>query len=242
MGDITCSINSFIAKNKPSILTGLGIVGIGATAAISFLCGMKANKILANNKEETLLGKIKQIAVPCILPSLGAVIGSSALICRANYLHTRREKALVMIANRNEHNYSSLTQAVASATGTAASELLLKDPDKEASDGKCLFYEPYSATWFESTLQDVCDAEYNLNRNFTLRGYVAMKEVYAFFGLPNIETMEDEYIGWSYDNGIDDGYQWIDFYHREKEDQNGKKYYIIEYPFAPRYLWPEDKN
>lgn len=234
------NLSYFIVKHKPTLLTGLGLVGLGVTAIISFLSGMKAEKILSENPEASTVNKIKRIAIPCILPVLGACIGTGTAIAKADTLHLRRENALNIVSVRDNEKYRTLLSAVASAAGTTAAELVADKSSEQAEDGKSMFYEPWSGTWFASTLQDILDAEYNLNRNFTLRGYISMKEVYAFFGIPNVDDKEGDYIGWSYDNGIDDGYSWVDFVNKKKIDTDGDEYYIIEYPFAPRYLWPSE--
>ena len=86
---------------------------------------------------------------------------------------------------------------------------------------------------FKSTLLAVTEAEYHFNRNFQLRGYASMGEFYRFLGLDDIYADECkvlERIGWSFDLGVDDGYQWIDFINRQIDDTH----YIINYPFEPK--------
>jgi hypothetical protein len=71
------------------------------------------------------------------------------------------------------------------------------------------FYDAYSQRYFESTLQDVIQAEYHLNRNFCLGEAVALNEWYDFLGIPGVKDGDNKF--W-YMNG-EDAVFWIDFQH-----------------------------
>ena len=98
-------------------------------------------------------------------------------------------------------------------------------------DGEALFYDEYSGRYFKSTIEDVKDAEYKLNRNFTLRGYCELNELYEMLGIE--PTDYGHTIGWSASSGFDYGYAWIDFNHQLEETEDGLEYYVISYPFMP---------
>lgn len=102
------------------------------------------------------------------------------------------------------------------------------------SDGACgepvLFYEEYDNRYFEATIEQVILAEYHLNRNYILRGYSYLNELYDFLG---IETTDyGSVLGWSPN---DNDMLWIEFNHRKAVLDDGLEIYIIEMPFEPVY-------
>lgn len=99
-----------------------------------------------------------------------------------------------------------------------------------------LFYDGYSNRFFESTIEQVMSAEYHLNRNYVLRGYTVLNELYEFLGLD--DTEEGSVLGWA---PIDDGMYWIDFNHHKARLKDGTEYYILQMPFAPRANYHEDE-
>lgn len=100
-----------------------------------------------------------------------------------------------------------------------------------------LFYDGYSNRFFESTIEQVMSAEYHLNRNYVLRGYTVLNELYEFLGLD--DTEEGSVLGWA---PIDDGMYWIDFNHHKARLKDGTEYYILQMPFAPRANYHEDEQ
>lgn len=56
---------------------------------------------------------------------------------------------------------------------------------------KSVFYEYYTGRTFESTMEDVLDAEYQFNRLLIRRGSVTLNDLLVCFGLPLIEAGDD---------------------------------------------------
>ena len=63
------------------------------------------------------------------------------------------------------------------------------------SDKDILFFDEYSGRYFESTLFNLQNAIYKLNRTFALEGYTNLNEFYRYVDLP--ETEYGEVLGWS---------------------------------------------
>ena len=78
------------------------------------------------------------------------------------------------------------------------------------------FYEPISDRYFEATMEQVLDAEYHLNRNYSLGKEVTLNDFYGFLGIPEIET--GDMLGWNF---MDESMYWIDFNHRSQSFQMG---------------------
>ena len=78
------------------------------------------------------------------------------------------------------------------------------------------------------------DAIYHLNRNYILRGYTVLNELYDFLGLDPTDI--GSIMGWA---PLDEGMYWIEFNHRKTEMENGTEFYIIEMPFEPSVDYDE---
>ena len=90
------------------------------------------------------------------------------------------------------------------------------------------FYESISERYFEATMEQVLDAEYHLNRNYSLGKEVTLNDFYGFLGIPEIET--GDMLGWNF---MDESMYWIDFNHRKSEFPDGRIFYIIDIATAP---------
>ena len=78
----------------------------------------------------------------------------------------------------------------------------------ESKDTK-LFFDEFSGRYFESTLYDLQNAVYNINRLYALHGSVSINELYKRLNLP--PTDFGEVLGWSaYKDWENLGYAWID--------------------------------
>lgn len=225
------NIGYFLAKNKP-VLLGIGAcVGIGGAVASSFMFGRKWEKHKQENPDDGVIKTIKKLW-PYAL-STAVLTGSSICLCAKSFTFaTEREHALIDILEKSGN------PAIGAAVGSAAGELLKSDiSTDELKDDEELFYESISKTWFKSTMRDVERAEYHFNRNYAIKGWVTLDELYAFYGMGKLEDDVYKYYGWCTDMEVDDGYSWIDFTHVPKETIDGQKYYVIEYDFGPKYIF-----
>ena len=101
---------------------------------------------------------------------------------------------------------------------------------EESCGDPVLFYEEYSNRYFETTIEQVLSAEYHLNRNYILRGYTVLNELYEFLGLET--TDYGSVLGWA---PTDEGEYWVEFNHRKTVLDDGLEVYILEMPFEPTY-------
>lgn len=104
--------------------------------------------------------------------------------------------------------------------------------DFDQPDKKILFYEPISHQTFRAYERTVMDAEYHLNRNYVLGGFISINEYLDFLGLKEIPDGDNA--GWS----IDSGAYWLDFEHTKmKRTHNGEPMYAINCIFEPDEDW-----
>ncbi len=96
-----------------------------------------------------------------------------------------------------------------------------------------LFYEPHFGIFFRSSMLAVLEAEYTLNRDFTLQQHDATLE--HFYNLLHIKPpLGASEVGWPEEYLIDEWtIDWIDFVHRPAIDDQRRPYICIDYPMEP---------
>lgn len=248
------STTLFFRRNSSTILTIVGAAGVVVTAVTAVKATPKALVLLEEAKEEkgeelTTLETVK-VAAPVYIPS--AVIGASTICCivGANVLNKRTQAALASAYALVDSSYkeyktklkelygeevhNNVVNAIVKekcsdvylhAPGLCGSSSLELDEGDESEPR--LFYDLYSKRYFETTMEKVLQAEYHLNRNYTLAGSVDLNMFYEFLGLCDIEGGDE--IGWS----VYDEIGWVDFNHRKVALDDGLECYVIEMPFEP---------
>lgn len=126
--------------------------------------------------------------------------------------------------------------------GLVSNDILTFDADDEEEH---VFYLPCSDVFFKSTFRRVLEAEYHLNRNFVLRGFVFLTEFHEFLGIEPPLPMHQKQFGWGCVEL--DGIGWIDFDNSKKATNlpipewvdPKQEVYLIEMDFYPDYLEEE---
>lgn len=255
MSNLAQHAKSFLSKNASTILTIVGGVGVVGTAVLAATATPKALVLAEEAKVEkgenlTTWETVKAVA-PVYIPAVAAGAGTLMCVFGANVLN-RHQQAAVMSAyaliNETHNQYKNKlkelygeeahNKVVDAMAFEKAEEIRVYNSslatlcDLSIEDGTSeprLFYDEFANRCFESTIEQVMNAEYHLNRNFVLRGYVTLNEFYEFLGLAPTEYGST--VGWSI---TDDGMFWIDFNHRKSLlDDDTLEVYIIETPFGP---------
>lgn len=246
----------FVKRNGATLLTFAGGVGVIATSVMAVKATPKALKHIEEAKEEkgdelTKL-EIVKAAGPSYIPAV--VTGAATLACifGANVLNKRQQASLAsayalldssfreykskLIELYGEETHKNILESIAieKAKDTymyanyigSGCDLAVE----EHSSVPRLFYDEHSNRYFEATIEQVITAEYHLNRNYILRGYAYLNELYDFLGLE--ETDYGSVLGWA---PLDEGMFWIEFNHHKVTMDDGLEVIILEMPFAPRY-------
>lgn len=253
MNGLLSSSKMFAKRHGSTILTCVGGVGVVATAIMAVKATPKATRLIEEAKKEkqeelTTFEKFK-IAGPVYAPTVLMGVGTLTCIFGANALNKRQQAALVSAYAMIDSSYKEYKQKLKEIYGDEAHEEIVnaiavekaKDvgitasslcantclTDDEACGDPVLFYDEWSSRYFESTIEQVITAEYHLNRNFVLRGYTVLNELYEFLGLE--PTDYGSTVGWC----VEDELYWIDFDNRKVELDDGLECYIIETPWGP---------
>lgn len=234
----------YLKKSLPTILTGLSVVGVVATTVMTAKATVKAVDILEQaeiEKGETLTKTEKIVkSAPVYVPAFLLMVATVFCVASVNVTNKRLIAGLISAYELSDKTFMKYREKVEELYGDEADnrvrEELTKDDYKEKdipkTEDKCLFYEPFSGEFFERTKEEVVLAEYHFNRNFAIRGYAVLNELYSFLDLPNTDF--GEVMGWSFDVGICEGWCWIDFDHTKIYMDDGRECYVITMPFAPR--------
>ena len=214
----------FLSRNGSTILTCLGGVGVVATAVTAIAATPKALQLLdeAEKEKGKKLTKVEVVRTAGTVYIPTVLLGASTLACifGANILNKRRQANLASAYALIDTSYKEYKKKVIELYGEEADqevkEEIAKDKYDEIemslSDGKQLFYDEFSGRYFESTLAEVQRAEYHLNRNLQLSGYVCLNEFYDLLGIEEVPGGDE--IGWSsVALGEMYWYSWIEFHH-----------------------------
>jgi hypothetical protein len=175
--------------------------------------------------------EIIQLTWQCYIPA--ALVGLSTISCifGANILNKRNQASLVSAYALLSESYQQYRKAAKTVYGDDADSKIKVQMAKDtyvSADGysvyssdldteseKILCYDLYSQRYFMSTMASVLNAQYHLNRNFSLRGDVSVNEFYEFLGIDKINCGDE--IGWS----MGDGIMWLDFENSHVEMDDG---------------------
>ncbi len=253
MNNMLRNAKVFWKRNGSTILTCAGAVGTIATTITAVKATPKALTLLKEAKEEkgeelTKL-EVVRVAGPSYIPTI--LIGASTLACifGANVLNKHNQAALASAYALLDTSFKEYKEALKELYGEEAHQNIMDHiaiekakevgitaeslcantclTDDESCGDPVLFYDDWSGRYFESTIEQVITGEYHLNRNFVLRGYVTLNELYDFLGLET--TDYGNTVGWA----VEDELYWVDFNHHKVVMDDGLECYIIETPWGP---------
>lgn len=243
----------FFKRNASTILTCIGGLGVVATTIMAVKATPKAlEKIEEAEKEkgeELSKWEVVQQTVPVYLPSIFLGATTIACIFAANILNHRQQASLVSAYGLVDQKFKDYKRKLVELHGKEAhdeivNQLAIEKAEDTVIRNECLcsnctlsleescgelvlFYDEFGNRYFESTIEQVQNAEYHLNRNFVLGGLVLLNDFYEFLGLE--PTDYGSTLGWT----VEDELYWIDFNHRKTTLDDGLECYIIEAPWGP---------
>lgn len=243
-------MTSLVPKLKratPTMLTILGAAGVIGTAVLAVKATPKALDLIyaeeckrhreRTDESLTMADKIKVAWRPYI-PA--ASVGLATIICiiGANGLNHKQQAAITSAYILLDNTYREYRKKVKALYGEDVDKdvrgEIAKDhyDHRELADGKLLFFDFFSGRYLERTMEQILDAEYNLNREFVHKDYVTLNEWYDLLGIENVDF--GDVLGWSVSAGeAFYGYQWIDFEFELETMDDGLECYIIHMPNPP---------
>ena len=255
---------SYVKHNGSTILTviaagGVVLTGISVAKATPKAIQLKEEAEKQKGDELTTMETVVVVG-PTYVPSICIGAATIACIFGANVLNQRKQAALtsayMMLDNYHKKYTSKLKELYGEEADISIRDAIMLDERNTdivaytpgcgilPYDGELVtFYEryrtddPLSSGYFEATMMAVHNAEYHLNRNLAMMGFVSVNDFYEFLGLPLIEG--GDVLGWDIEYLIESWETpWIDFDHRLVKLDDGLECYVIEFPIPPT-IWEQ---
>lgn len=233
-----------VKRASPTILTVVGAVGVITTAVTAVRATPKAMNLCyevwdesEEGREPTTIDYVR-VGWKAYIPSVIIGIGTIACIFGANGLNKRQQTAITSAYILLDNAYKEYQKKVKELYGDDADAQVRKEITKdhyehhEPSGENILFYDFFSGRYLERTMEQIIDAEYQLNRKFVHNDYITLNEWYELLDIDPIAF--GDVLGWSIGAGENFyGYQWIDFEHELQVMDDGLECYIIHMPNPP---------
>ena len=245
----------YLQKHASTILTFLGSTGVVLTTVTAVRATPKAMQLIEEatdeKGEELTRLEIVKTAGKVYIPTVLSGTATIACIFGANILN-KRSQALISgayaLLNESYDKYRSTVRTMyGEDTDDAIIARMVEDtkdvyisadcsrlytPDEDESD-KILFYDDMSKRYFNSTMANVINAQYHINRNLTLKGEVSLNEFYEFLGLESVE--KGDILGWG-SEFFSSGYMWLDFKNSISKLDDGLECFIVSCLYSPELL------
>lgn len=234
----------FMKKNSSTILTCVGAAGTVATAIMAVKATPKALALLEVAKEEKgeelTKWEVVKTAGPAYIPAVVTGAATIAAIFGANSLNKRQQASLMSAYALLDNSYKEYKGKVEDLYGEEVDSHIEKEIAKDKFEGtdleldkdKRLFYDTFSRRYFESAIEDLQRAEYNLNRNIVQRDYAYVNEFYVDLDMEPIDGGWD--LGWSRGSNLDHAWQeWMDFKHETVELEDGLECILVSFYIEP---------
>ena len=246
MNKLLRSSKTFLKRNSSTILTCVGAAGVVSTSVMAVKATPKALSLLEKAKEEkgenlTKLETVK-IAGPAYIPAVIVGVSTIACIFGANILNKRQQAALMsayaLIDNSYKEYKSKVEELYGDGINSQIQNEIAKDKYEEndisVNNGKELFFDAFSSRYFESTMEDVIKAEYDLNRVLASNYGIYLNEFYEFLGLDPVNY--GNYLGWSSCKLVETYWSsWVDFDHEKITMDDGLECTIITMLMEPTF-------
>lgn len=233
-------IKNFLIKNGTHILTGVGVVGVFATAFLSGKGAIKAHEILAEHCTEIhaddeneqpyivyndipLKEKIK-LTWKCFIPA--ALVGTAtiAAFVSGHAIDRTQLKEVTAAYILSKDAFRRYREEVAKDSSVVEQEIYQKSKEKRKDDetfnpNKIMqFKEPVTGQFFSATPQDIIFAEAKINRMFQNNMCCSYAQFLKLLGLKIPNDIRANKIGWwlddsySYNSSFFGNWIGIDFY------------------------------
>ena len=238
----------YVKHNAPSILTGLGVLGVVGTTITAVHATPKAIKLIQEENKKKLsetgstLDILEKVIIvtPIYLPSILLGIGTITCILGANHINKERQALLTSAYAYLNTSFNEYKTKVNELYGEGASDRVeqiiaqerLAEYDRIYLVDRKLFYDKISKRYFESTIFDLQAAIYRLNEIYAVEGEVSINQFYKLLDLEPTEY--GDAIGW---NGINQwefvGYAWINIDWKKMDMPDDLECYALDYQISP---------
>lgn len=241
-------IKNFCVNNSVNILTGLSMAGVVSTAVLAAKATPKALHLLEqkNNLKqeeygESLTNFERVLAVaPAYIPTVLTGLATITCILGANRVNAAKQASLISAYTYLNSSYDEYRRKVKEVFGEDGAARIDSELEKEIElynqfgylHETRLFYDEYSKRFFETSLYELKDAEYKINRMFNFLGEIKLNDVYEYLNLPPVEIGDE--IGWSaFKDWEYLGFSWVSFLYEEVATSDGLLALSLKFNMEP---------
>lgn len=241
-----------LKRNAPTILSVIAAAGTITTAVLAVRATPKAMRMIQDaewekgkdNLEET--GQLDPLTpmetvkvawkpyIPAVMMGLGTIV----CIFGANGLSRKQQASLISAYTLLDQGYREYQKKAKELLGSEkVAEIhreVAKDhhTDEKPHGKRLLFFDFFSGQYFNASMEELIDAEYQLNKKMATQDYVTIGEWYELLGLEN--DIFGDALGWSIGAGENFyNYQWLDFEHELATMDDGLECYIVHMLHPP---------
>lgn len=246
------NIKKFLSNNSSMIFSILSGAGLITTTTFAIKDTPKAIKLIEERKKkenkETLNKKeIIETVWKCYIPTM--IFAGTTLTCIvSSAVANKKQQASILSAYfLLEKSYKEYKKKAISLYGEEGNKKIIEEVVKEnydknnimPSNGEdtILFYNDFYGGYFERSMLEVMDAEYQLNRKLAQKKEVVLNDFFEFLCLETTTT--GEILGWNQEESFEDfEYNWIEFEHVLAKMEDGMECYIIDFVNQPSIVNP----
>lgn len=193
------------------------------------------------------------------LPATGACVGTVACIVGLGILNKRSQASLSSAYALTSQLFGKYRHKVEEYFGKeteqkifaeAAEEVVIRDysnliedaytydRDMDRASEEVLCYYMDVGRYFNTTMAALINAQYHVNRNLLLRGYVTLNEFLSFLGIK--KDKDGDVKGWSYNDMATGGLFWLDFGNKKTDLDDGMECIVVT-PIIPAEKFSDEE-
>ena len=231
------TVQTFVLRNSHHVLTGLALLGVGASVALS----VRADRIMHEwdideFKQLTKEQRIKLYARIYAPPAI-VILATGACIVGAHSISVKRESSLLLAYEGTRQVYDRYRSTVQERLGPEEKQIAEKAASKAQpvpretivyAEGDCLFYDAYSGRYFKSTVNKIDRVVNELNYTLLREMCVSLNEFYAGIGLEGI-SLGDQ-LGWNEQ-------RQIEVHYGSRVTEEGRACIVLDFVIEPTERW-----
>lgn len=238
-------IGKFVDSNSPVILTGMGLAGMITTVVFGIKATPKAEKIIKceESQLERPLTKVEIVkhTWKCYIPTVAMGAASAACIIGGQSVSLRRNAALAGLYAFTDNTLKEYQDKIIETVGEKKNTDILDGMAKDIVDqnpvnelnviragGDHLCYDPLTGRYFRSDIELINRAMNNLNKCLIDDRYETLNDFYYLLGLPEVDSIVGEDLGWNTDKLLDLGFS-------SQLASNGEPCIVLRYDVAPKF-------
>lgn len=234
-------------KNLPTILTWTSAISTAGALYFTGKATVKAVRVYDELKKGDEIDKkefVKRV-VPYYIPAAGFAASSIVCTFSSNHVNLKRQRVLSGALFASNEALSAFKKKVEEKIGKEETKQLTEECKKETNERKALPYlseeiirvhDPFMNYTFETTMTNLIDAETNVNRILNnpawSLGIVPYDVFYSWMKVTPPRGAE-LYTWHCYEMAIGFESSWVDFYHEDTVDADGRRLIIFHFTIDP---------